>query len=116
MKRIHFIRNSLIIILILITGNIFAQQNDWSGVENVFGKKGNVQGDVFKITFPRSDLKVKVDDFSVSPGLALTSWIGFLKMGDRTMMMGDLVVLDKEVAPVISNLVFENLQMTALHN
>lgn len=110
------IQNILVVSLLLISGNLFAQQNDWTEVEKVFGKKGNVQGDVFKITFPRSDLKVKVGDFSVAPGLALTSWIGFLKMGSNTMMMGDLVLLDKEVAPVISKLVAENLEMTALHN
>lgn len=110
------IQNILVVSLLLIAGNLFAQQNDWTEVEKVFGKKGNVQGDVFKITFPRSDLKVKVGDFSVAPGLALTSWIGFLKMGSNTMMMGDLVLLDKEVAPVISKLVAENLEMTALHN
>jgi len=102
--------------LLLIAGGSTAQQNDWSDVEKVFGKKGNVQDGVFKITFPRSDLKVKVGDFSVSPGLALTSWIGFDKMGNNTMMMGDLVMLDKEVSPVISKLLSENLEITALHN
>jgi hypothetical protein len=116
MNRKKIIQNSLITALILITGNVIAQQNDWSEVENVFGKKGNVQGDVFKITFPRSDLKVKVGDFFVAPGLALTSWIGFMKMGSQTMMMGDLVLLDTEVAQVVSKLVSENLDMTALHN
>ena len=102
--------------LLLIAGGSIAQQNDWSDVEKVLGRKGNVQDGVFKITFPRSDLKVKVGDFSVSPGLALTAWIGFEKMGNNTMMMGDLVMLDKEVAPVISKLVSENLEITALHN
>jgi hypothetical protein len=93
-----------------------AQQNDWAEVEKVFGKKGNVQGEVFKITFPRSDLKVKVGEFAVAPGLALTSWIGFEKMGGNAMMMGDLVMQDKEVAAVITKLVAENLDITALHN
>src|SRR5437773_10118128 len=116
MKKKQFLQNSLIATFFLVTGNIFAQQNDWSEVEKVFGKKGNVQGNVFKITYPRSDLKVKVGDFSVAPGLALGSWIGMMKMGGNTMMMGDLVLQDKEVAPVISKLVSENLQMTALHN
>src|SRR5207237_935328 len=51
-----------------------------------------------------------------SPGLALTSWIAIMKMGDHSMMMGDLVLLDKEVAPVISKLISENLQITAIHN
>ena len=106
----------LIISLLLIAYSSFAQTDDWSDVEKVFGKKGNVQDNIFKITFPRSDLKVKVGDFSVAPGLALTSWIGFMKMGSEGSMMGDLVLLDKEVAPVISKLISEGLQITALHN
>jgi hypothetical protein len=106
----------VIIALLIIANSSIAQQNDWSDVENVFGKKGNVQDNVFKITFPRSDLNVKVGDFSIAPGLALTSWIGIMKMGNQAMMMGDLVLLDKEVAPVISKLISEGLQLTALHN
>src|SRR4051812_42926781 len=110
--------NKLILILsfLIIANRSIAQQNDWTEIEKVFGKKGNVQDDVFKITFPRTDLKVKVGDFSVAPGLALTSWIGFMKMDKNIVMMGDLVLLDKEVPAVISKLVFENLKMTALHN
>ena len=107
---------SVIISLLLIATSSFAQQNDWSDVEKVFGKKGNVQDNIFKITFPRSDLKVKVGDFAVAPGLAFTSWIGFMKMGNMTTMMGDLVVLDTEVPSVISKLVSEGLQITAIHN
>lgn len=101
----------------------YAQESEWTGVEQVFGKKGSVQDNVFKITFPRSDLKVRIGEFSLEPGLALTSWIGFIKAGDNmmamdnnSMMMGDLVLLDKEVAPVISALVSSNLEVTALHN
>src|SRR3954462_8352807 len=93
-----------------------AQQNDWSNVENVFGKKGTVTGDVFKITYPRSDLTVKVGDFPVAPGLALTSWVGIIKMGSDAMMMGDLVLLDTEVPKAIAKLTEENLDITAIHN
>jgi hypothetical protein len=115
----------LISLMFFMAGISFcnAQQPDWAAVEKVFGKKGGVQDGVFKITFPRFDLKIKIGDFSVEPGLALTSWIGFIRNGDKmtamdgsTMMMGDLVLLDKEVAPVISKLVSENLEITALHN
>src|SRR5450759_1035956 len=105
-----------ILSLLFIANSAIAQQNSWSDVERVFGKKGSVQDNVFKITFPRSDLNVKVGDFSVAPGLALSAWIGFMKMDNQAMMMGDLVLLDKEVAPVISKLISENLQITALHN
>ncbi|MDD4968113.1 MAG: DUF1259 domain-containing protein [Paludibacter sp.] len=100
-----------------------AQQADWTEVENVFGKKGAVQDGVFKITFPRYDLSVKVGDFNVAPGLALTSWVGFIKessdamsMESKTMMMGDMVLLDSEVGKVLPKIVSLNLEVTALHN
>ncbi len=110
------------LLILIVSNSSFAQQEDWSAVEKVFGKKGTVQDNVFKESFPRSDLKVKVGDFSVAPGLALGSWIGFIKnsgnmrMDDNVMMMGDLVLLEKEVGPVISKLLSQNLQVTAIHN
>jgi hypothetical protein len=94
----------------------FAQQTDWSSVENVFGKKGNVQGDVFKITFPRSDLSVKVGSVKIEPALALTSWVAIMKIGNENMMMGDLVLLDSEVAPALEKLTSSGLEVTAIHN
>ena len=71
-----------------------AQQIDSTALNNVFGKKGTVTDNVYKVSFPRSDLKVKVGDFAVAPGLALGTWIGIINMGDHAMMMGDLVLLD----------------------
>jgi hypothetical protein len=104
-----------------------AQQNDWSSVEKVFGKTGTVQGDVFKISYPRTDLTVKVDGFTVVPGFALGSWIGFMSMNknmvmsktkevDQATMMGDLVLLDTEVPVVLKKLVEVGLKITAIHN
>lgn len=110
------------LVVLFVSNGIFAQEGDWSGVEKVLGKKGTVQDNVFKVSYPRSDLKVKVGDFSVAPGLALGSWIGFIKnsgnmkMDGNTMMMGDLVLLEKEVGPVISKLLSQNLEVTAIHN
>jgi hypothetical protein len=109
MKKIFLLSFSLFLI-----ASAFSQ--DWSKVEQVFGKKGTVTGNVFKISYPRSDLKVMVGDFHVAPGLALGSWIGIYKMGDEGMMMGDLVLLDSEVPAVIKKLMDEKLQVTAIHN
>jgi hypothetical protein len=114
----------LIIIVALTVSAGFAQTTDWSAVETVFGKKGNVQDNVFKITFPRYDLKVKIGDFNVAPGLALTSWVGFVKinndksmmMYDQTMIMGDLVLLDNEVELAITKMIASNIDVTAIHN
>lgn len=117
MKRLIYI-----ISLLAIANYSIAQQKDWSSVEKIFGKKGTVQDNVFKISYPRSDLKVKVGDFSVAPGLALGSWIGFImnsngmSMDGNAMMMGDLVLLEKEVGTVISKLLSQNLKVTAIHN
>jgi hypothetical protein len=91
-------------------------QIDSTALNNVFGKKGTVTGNVYKVTYPRSDLKVKVGDFNVAPGLALGTWVGIISMGDQAMMMGDLVLLNAEVPKVISKLMEENLQITAIHN
>ena len=93
-----------------------AQQIDSTALNNVFGKKGTVTGNVYKVSFPRSDLKVKVGDFSVAPGLALGTWVGIISMGDHAMMMGDLVLLDAEVPKVINKLMEQNLEVTAIHN
>jgi hypothetical protein len=110
MKKIMLLSFSLLFISCAFS------QIDSTALNTVFGKKGTVTGDVFKITYPRSDLKVKVGDFSVAPGLALGSWIGIIKMGNESMMMGDLVLLDSEVPKVITKLVEENLEITAIHN
>lgn len=107
--------------ILTISYSCYSQQNEWSTVENVFGKKGTVQGNVFKITYPRSDLKVKVGDLAVAPGFALGSWIGFMTMDHMGMkmpvsMMGDLVLLDTELPTALSKLVEVNLKVTAIHN
>jgi hypothetical protein len=93
-----------------------AQQGDWQGVEKAFGRTGNIQKDMLKVTFPRTDLSVKVDEVPVEPGLALTSWVAFKGTAKRAMMMGDLVLLESEVAPVVSKLIGEGIEITALHN
>lgn len=109
---------SILLILLFLSLNAAAQQQspDWQAVEKVFGRKGATQDDVFKITFPRSDLKVSVVDVSIEPGLAFTSWIAFRQIGNRTMIMGDLVLLQEEVAPVMNKFVKDGIQVTALHN
>jgi len=103
--------------LIFLGMTVFGQaQVDSTGLNNIFGKKGSVQGMVYRITYPRSDLKVKVKDFSVAPGLALTSWIGILFMGNESMMMGDLVMPDSEESAVVAKIVGSGLSITAIHN
>ncbi len=99
----------------LLVVNSFAQI-DSTTLNNVLGKKGTVTENVYKISFPRSDLKVKVGDFAIAPGFALGTWVGIIQMQGHAMMMGDLVLLDAEVPKVIDKLIEENLEVTAIHN
>lgn len=93
-----------------------AQTTDWQSVEKALGRKGTIQGDVLKVAFPRSDLRVHVGEVPIEPALALTSWIAFKKTGEHTMMMGDLVLLDSEIPPVTEKLVANGIEISALHN
>jgi hypothetical protein len=107
-------RSIIFLLAVLLAADSFAQ--DSTALNNVFGRKGMITGNVYKVSFPRTDLKVKVGDFNVAPGLALGSWVGIIEMNGHAMMMGDLVVLDKEVPKVINKLMEENLEVTAIHN
>ncbi|KRF18606.1 DUF1259 domain-containing protein [Paenibacillus sp. Soil787] len=89
---------------------------DWKPIEQIFNRKGTLDNSVFKVTFPREDLKVTVGEVLVEPDLALTSWIAFQPVKGRTMMMGDLVLLHQELPSVLSQLTKTNIEVTAIHN
>jgi len=90
---------------------------DWKPVEQALGKAGSVQpGDVYKVSLPRSDLQVTVNGVQLKPALALGSWVAFKKAGDMTMVMGDLVLTEDEVTPVMTKLQAGGVEQTALHN
>src|SRR5438552_11654739 len=90
---------------------------DWKPVEQALGKAGSMQpGDVYKVSLPRSDLKVTVGGVEVKPALALGSWVAFKKTGDMSTVMGDLVLTEDEVTPVMTKLEEGGVEPTALHN
>jgi hypothetical protein len=60
-------------------------------------------GDVYKYSMPRRDLKVTKDGTTIAPGLALGSWVAFKMMGNEAMVMGDLVLTEDEIEPVMLN-------------
>jgi hypothetical protein len=62
-----------------------------------------LKGDVYKIGLPRTDLKVTADGETIKAGLALGSWMAFKRTGDHAMVMGDLVLLESEINPVLSS-------------
>ncbi len=109
------IRN-LVALLIVAVSSMFAQPAEWKNVEGIFGRTGAVQNGILKIGFPRTDLTVKVGDVTVDPMLALGSWAAFQKMGEHAMTMGDLVLLETEVGPVMNRLVEGGFEISALHN
>jgi hypothetical protein len=89
---------------------------DWKAVGAALGKDGTVQGGVYRVGFPRSDLKVTLDGTEIKPGLALGGWVAFAPMGSDAMIMGDLVLTQDEVNPVMKKLIDAGLEITALHN
>jgi len=94
-----------------------ASEPDWKAVEQALGKPGELQaGDVFRIGMPRTDLSVTVKGVPVKAGFALGSYAAFKQMGDQVMVMGDLVLLDREVPAVMSGLFSGGLEVTAVHN
>ncbi len=90
---------------------------DWSKVDQAIGKPGTDQpGGVHKYGLPRSDLKVTVDGIAIKPTLALGSWLGFMPMGSGAMVMGDLVLTETEIEPVMKRLIDDGIEITAIHN
>ena len=94
-----------------------AAEIDWSKVDQAMGKKGSDQpGGVHKYGLPRSDLSVTVDGVPIKPALALGSWLAFQPAGDGAMFMGDLVLTDTEISPVMQRLIEGGVEITAVHN
>jgi hypothetical protein len=89
----------------------------WKPVEDALGRKGTPNpGGVLKFSFPRSDLRVVLGGVILKPALALGTWVAFKRIGDHVMVMGDLVLLDTEVASVMGSLQQNGVEQTALHN
>jgi len=94
-----------------------ASDIDWSKVDQALGKKGSDQpGGVHKYGLPRSDLQVTVDGVVIKPTLAFGSWLAFQPAGDGAMFMGDLVLTDTEISPVMQRLIEGGVEITAVHN
>src|SRR5437867_12872775 len=91
---------------------------DTARIEQLTGAKGKLdeKEGVFKVSVPRADLKVTVAGVKVTPPMGLTSWAAFQARGDRAMVMGDLVLLEDQVNPVMSVALDNGLEVTALHN
>jgi hypothetical protein len=93
-----------------------AQIIDWAKVDRIFARTGAVGGAVHRYGFPRTDLQVTLDGVTIMPTLALGGWIALQPMGNMAMAMGDLVLLQSEVNPVMAKLQEGGLEVTAIHN
>jgi Domain of Unknown Function (DUF1259) len=89
---------------------------DWKKVDTALGKTAAVSGEVHRYGLPRSDLHVTLDGVSIKPALALGGWVAFAPMHGEAMLMGDLVLLDAEITPVMTKLLDSGLDITAIHN
>jgi hypothetical protein len=93
-----------------------AQEIDWSKVDAALGRKAAVSGDVHRYGFPRTDLTVTLDGVTIKPTLALGGWVAFKPTHGGAMVMGDLVLLESEINPVMTALIQNGLEITAIHN
>jgi hypothetical protein len=90
---------------------------DWSKVDQAIGRSApTMPGDVHRYGFPRSDLHVTVDGVTLLPAFALGGWLAFKAEGDNAMVMGDLVLTEDEINPVMSKMLEGGIAVTALHN
>jgi hypothetical protein len=105
---------------LLLSAPTFAASNglDTQAIEKLTGAKGKLDEKVgaFKVSVPRSDLSITIQGVKMTPPLGLTSWAAFQGAGDHVMVMGDMVVLENQVNPVMSVALDNGLDVTALHN
>jgi len=94
-----------------------AAEIDWKKVDTALGRAGVAQpGGIYKYGLPRSDLHVTLDGVEIKPALALGGWLAFEPMGEKAMVMGDLVLTGDEINPVLSKLEENGISVTAIHN
>jgi len=93
-----------------------AQDIDWQKVDDTLGRKPAVSGDVHRYGFPRTDLSVTLDGVTIRPALALGGWVAFKPAHGGAMIMGDLVLLETEINPVMAKMIAGGIAITAVHN
>lgn len=120
---VNTLNKGIVIVLTLLAflGPAIAAEKttiDTSKIDQITGLKGKYtpEENVYKVTKPRTDVKVKVDQWQMPPFMGLTSWAAFTPAHGQVMMMGDTVVFEDEVNPAMSAAFEAGLEVTALHN
>ncbi|MBN9554520.1 MAG: DUF1259 domain-containing protein, partial [Alphaproteobacteria bacterium] len=111
------LKHSLAFAAIIASLSSPALAADWSAVAAALGKAGTEgAGGAYRVGLPRTDLTVTLDGITLKPTFALGSWVAFLPMGGNVMAMGDLVLTEDEVGPVMKKLSESGIEISALHN
>jgi len=116
MRKLIWTTISIVAALLTVGAPAYAQGIDWQKVDETLGRKPAVSGDVHRYGFPRSDLSVTLDGVTIKPALTLGGWVAFKPMGADAMVMGDLVLLESEINPVMLKMIEGGLDITAVHN
>src|SRR3954468_13568847 len=105
MQRSTFMKLRLLILSVALSLPVIvvAQSLDTAKIDEAMGRSGQQTGDIYRLAFPRTDLHVSVGGVEIKPGLALGSWAAFAG-NDNAMVMGDLVLLENELTPVMRKL------------
>jgi hypothetical protein len=114
MKRTRFLW--MLVLIGFVPRYAAAQGLDTTKIDQALGRSGQKTGDVYRVGFPRTDLRVTVAGVAIKPGLALGSWAAFSGTDASASVMGDLVLLESEVGPVMAKLRASGIEITALHN
>jgi Domain of Unknown Function (DUF1259) len=106
----------LIVSIFLCPVMLVAEGLDTAKIDEAMGRSGQRTGDVYRLGFPRTDLHVSIAGIDIKPGLALGSWAAFAGNDNDAMVMGDLVLLENELTPVMKKLRAAEFEITAVHN
>jgi hypothetical protein len=117
MRLLPHMRFPILCALALVSAPLAGQQaGTWDLVARTFARATPATGAVYRLTFPRSDLAVKVGDVTVQPALALTSWAAFAGATNAADVMGDLVLTEPELPVVTASLLGSGFDVTAIHH
>jgi Domain of Unknown Function (DUF1259) len=112
----HAFPTSVLVFALLLSSPSLGADIDWGKVDAALGKSASVLGEVHRYGIPRSDLQVTIDGVVIKPALALGGWLGFEPMAGGALVMGDLVLTETEIEPVMTKLLGSGIEVTALHN